>query len=329
MQITLFEANQHQRRILTRGAITYIGSADLADIQLQSDQIDPYHLQLVYWEGMPSECKVVNLSQTPVAIGNHSKTILAPQEFINLTDGNEIRIAHYRIVVHLSPVSKVLASSESIKASFSFPDTVLPPKTVMETQLTILNSGSDDDCQFQVEVRGLPVDCYKIDPIPLMYSGAVERVKLLIYHRKTHPAAGPLEIELRITAPQNYPGEEFVLRQGFVVSPVFEYGLEFESDQIDGEFPAQSTEPEEEFVLLALDKGTDPDSPDFYSGNNWIGERVELITGEQKVEGVDLQNESIEFVDDGLLEDVEEKLEEPAELKIISNQFDDFWDDND
>jgi hypothetical protein len=87
--------------------------------------------------------------------------------------------------------------------------------------LTLKNAGEHSACQFRVDIEGLPADCFQIDPIPLMYSGAQEEVRIRIFHRILYPPAGLQTIVLKISAPESYSGEELIIRQDIYVTPVF------------------------------------------------------------------------------------------------------------
>ena len=332
MQLTLVEMQGWQKRILIESAVTRIGSYPVSDIQLSSEKIAPVHLQIFYLKDQPSYCKVVNVSSTPVEVHGRTSGVLAPLGHTNLKDGDEISLGEYRIIFHLPLVSYVGRESKSIKASLLLPDTVLPANSVMEAQLYVGNSGLKDDCQFQVELSGLPEDCYHIDPIPLMYSGAQEKVAIRLYHRKSRPKAGPLEFELKITSPDSYPGEEFVLRQGFYISPVFDHDLAFEADFVNDAVPADQVDrDQQEMNVIQLDEGVSTPMLDM-----GFDEPIHSRSGSTR-DGLDdpvddpPQGTTSEPVDENLADvDAQNEAESASSrLRVISNQFDDFWEDED
>ena len=63
-----------------------------------------------------------------------------------------------------------------------------------------------------------------------MYSGAQEEVRIQIFHRILYPPAGRQTIVLKVSAPESYPGEELIIRQGIYVTPVFKQALELFDD---------------------------------------------------------------------------------------------------
>jgi hypothetical protein len=114
----------------------------------------------------------------------------------------------------------------------------------LEGHLTIKNTGSSSRCQCRVEIQGLMAECYRVEPVPLLYSGAQEDVRILIFHRLHAPEAGMHDILVTVTAPDSYPDEEMVLRQGLYVEPVFRQELVIEDDLR----PARKAEPQREQV---------------------------------------------------------------------------------
>ena len=327
MQLSLIEKQGWQKRVLIDSAVTRIGSDATNDIHLSSENIAPVHLQIFYLKDQPSSCKVVNVSENAVEVHGRISSMLAPLGQINLKDGDEVHLGEYKIVFHLPLVGYVGKESKSIKASLLLPDTVLPANAVMEGRLIVGNAGQVDDCQFQVELNGLPEDCYRIDPIPLMYSGAQEIVTIRLYHRKMQPKAGSLEFELRITSPDSYPGEELVLRQGFYIAPVFEHVLAFESDHADDDIPGGEVGSDFQGMnLIRLDENVSVPLLDM-GGNQTLNTQSGNTS-----DALDTLAEKNPQTEDKGLEDADPETDDssvPSKLRVISNQFDDFWEDPD
>jgi hypothetical protein len=110
--------------------------------------------------------------------------------------------------------------SHLIEASLSFPEAVLRPASTLAGSLRVKNIGDRQGVQFQVSLKGLPDDCYQIDPLPTMYPGAEEEVQVRLFHHTVTPPAGLHELFLTISAPVDYGSEELVIRQGLFVTPV-------------------------------------------------------------------------------------------------------------
>ena len=230
MELLIIDKSGWSMPVKIQRATTRVGSASSNDVQLQSPQIAALHLQIFYSPDLPSSCKVVNMSsEVRVKSGQELKP-LSTYASLDVHDGDEILLVDYRIKLTLPMTANVLHATKLIDASLSFADAVLRPEYEAVGHLTIKNAGNFPNCQFQVDVDGLPSDCYQIDPIPLMYPGAQEDVRVLIIHHGQTPSAGFQQVIFNITAPESYPGEKCVIQQGIFVSPVFEQALDLIDD---------------------------------------------------------------------------------------------------
>ena len=230
MELLIIDKSGWSMPVKIQRAITKVGSASSNDVQLQSPQIAALHLQIFYSPDLPSSCKIFNMSSEIRVRSGQELRSLSTYATFDVRDGDEILLADYRIKLTLPMTANVLQATKLIDASLSFADPVLRPEYEAVGHLTIKNAGNHPSCQFQVDVDGLPTDCYQIDPIPLMYPGAQEDVRVLIIHHGQTPAAGLKQVIFNITAPESYPGEKCVIQQGIFVSPVFEQSLELIDD---------------------------------------------------------------------------------------------------
>jgi hypothetical protein len=230
MELLIVEKTGWSKAVKIVRAATRVGSAPTNDIQLQSAQIAAVHLQILYSSAVPSSCKVVNLAgevSVKVAEAVHP---LATFATLDLRDGAEILLGDFRLKFNLPMTADVMQSARLIDASLVFAEAVLRTEYETVGVLTVKNAGEQPNCQFQVEIEGLPSDCYQIDPIPLMYPGAEEEVRIRLFHHRLSPPAGLQKVIFKITAPESYPGEKFVIQQSLFVSPVFDQSLELRDD---------------------------------------------------------------------------------------------------
>ena len=246
MKIIIADQNNWEKSVEVQKAVVRIGSADTSDIPLSSASIAPVHLQLHY---LPEEfgCKVLNLGSAVTVMRSEHEEALQSYARTDLQNGDEIVLGEYRIRVQLPITTKVIQASRSIGASLSFPNTTLYSHAPTVGWLTVENIGEQSPSQFHVDISGLPDECVKIDPIPLLYAGAQEEVRVQLFHRGMYPYAGLTALSIRVFAPGDYPGEQVLIEQGIYVAPVFEQSLEFANDLIDIEaapaLPVSAPEP--------------------------------------------------------------------------------------
>ena len=243
MELLVIDKSGWSIPVKIQRATTRIGSAPTNDVQLQSPQIASLHLQIFYSPDLPTSCKVVNMaSEIRVKLSRDTQT-LATFATLDIHDGDEIMLGDYRIKLTLPRTAIVVQTTKMIDASLSFAEPVLRPEFEAVGHLTIKNAGSQPNCQFQVEIDGLSPDCFQIDPIPLMYPGAQEEVRVLIIHRGYYPPNGLQQLIFKITAPESYPGERCIIQQGLFVMPVFEQSLELIDDVAAAKPLAQAAVP--------------------------------------------------------------------------------------
>jgi hypothetical protein len=202
-----------------------VNSSALNDVQIPSAQIAPNQLQILYSPDLPSSCRLINLSGDLLLYRNEIENAVSVFQTVDIFDGDEIVFNDYRLVFHLPLASASVQKTRSIEASLVFPEAVLRPDSTLIGNLKVKNAGNQQGVQFQVNLEGLPVDCYQIDPIPLMYPGAEEEVQVRLFHRTLSPSAGLRELLVTVSAPADYQGEVLIIRQGLYVSPVLKHEL--------------------------------------------------------------------------------------------------------
>jgi hypothetical protein len=233
MELIIVDKNGWSKSVSVQKAITRIGSSSANDIRLESSKIAPVHLQIIFSKKLSSNCKLTNLSSEITIRTDLDEYILPSFQTMDIRDGDEIELGDYRLIPKLPLATGYVKTASLIDATLTFPDAVLRPGYVTTGQLTIMNLGEQSDCQFNVTLSGLPEDCFYIDPIPLMFPGAQEDVKVQLIQHKNHPQAGTYDVVFTITAPEHYPGEELVIKQEIYVAPVYKHSVEIIDDLVD------------------------------------------------------------------------------------------------
>ncbi len=230
MELTIVDQGGWKKPVKLVRSVTRIGSASSNDIQIDSPAISPFQLQVIYANETPSACRVLNLGMPLTVRTNTGERAVAAYESVDVSDGDELLLDTYRIVFRMPVSSGVLSSSAHIAVNLQMDEAVLRPHVAAVGRLVITNTGTRPASQFQVTVSGLPPECFRIDPIPLLYPGAQEEVRIQFLHRVHTPPAGVLQVTLAVSASAGYPGEQVVLRQGLFVMPVVTHQLVLQDD---------------------------------------------------------------------------------------------------
>jgi hypothetical protein len=314
MELMIVDNNGWSKIVNIRKAITRIGSGTANDIQIESDRISPVHLQIIYSSEHPSRCKLTNLSDEVTIHTDVGDFLLPSYQTVDLEDGYEIEVGGFRLVPKLPLSAGYMQTSSQIDAALSFPDPVLRHGYAAVGQLTITNKGDQSDCQFDVTLRGLADDCFRIDPIPLMYPGAQESIRVQLVHRGYFPQAGTHEVVFSITAPEHYPGEELIIKQDVIVMPVYKQSLEI-IDDILGDV-SDSTQLESDVgqvdeINIDLSSSEIASIPDV--------DNFKPIPDPSSSETV-IRNKEAPHVDATPVRDL-------SKLKVVRDQFDEFWEE--
>ena len=88
MELLIIGQNGWKKPVKLEKAITRVGSSPTSDIQLESVQVAPVQLQILYAPDAPSHCKVVNLAGEVEMVINTPYGNSGPR-----IDGYEIRAA--------------------------------------------------------------------------------------------------------------------------------------------------------------------------------------------------------------------------------------------
>jgi hypothetical protein len=310
MELMIIDKNGWSKILPIQKAITRIGSDPTNEIQLESNQISPVHLQIIYSPDHPSSCKLINLSDEVIIHTGFDDIMLPPYQTIDVRDGFEIKAGGFRLIPKLPLAAGTIQTSNKIDASLSFPDPILRPGYPAVGYLTITNKGDQPDCQFDVTLRGLAEDCWEVDPLPLMYPGAQESTRVELFHRGHYPEAGSHEIIIAITAPEHYPSEELVIKQEVIVLPVYKQSLEIIDDVLD-----ELTDPTQIDTETGKGDGTEIDSSSSMGppGSAKKGNGTHPDSDPSGIQGEPLGGSK--------------PARDLSKLKVISDPFDDFWEE--
>ena len=331
MKLIVADYNSWEKTVEFDKAVVRIGSSPTSDIPLSSPNIAPIHLQFHY---LPEEtgCKVLNLGTEIRLLRKESEELLLSYARTSLENGDEVLLDGYRIRVELPIITKTIQTSRSISASLSFPNTTLYSYTPAVGWLTVKNIGVQSPCQFHVSVNGLPADCVKIDPIPLLYSGAQEEVRIQFFHRGLYPYAGLADLTLRVFAPSDYPGEQVLIEQGIYVTPVFEQVLEFvdETSSDDGADAPPANAPDLNMVAHSGTSSVPPVEPPPVPPQDVVSipEPVDVPVVDEMDEAIPV-TEEIREIQSVKKEKIAVQIEAESKPVVVRDLPEEFWDDDD
>jgi hypothetical protein len=125
-----------------------------------------------------------------------------------------------------APVAEPEVGGNSINVRLLMPQTLLGLNAPLEGSLIVRNAGSRPGAQFKLEIQGLPAECIEIGPGPILFPNAEKEVVFRLRHPQT-PAlrAGDLQLLIRATAPDAYPGQVALITQTIQVSPFYQHSL--------------------------------------------------------------------------------------------------------
>ena len=323
MKLVIIDRNGWQKPLKVEKAVMRVGSAPGNDIHLASPQIAPTHLQISY---LPENigCKVLNLGHDLTLLRGDTQDALVSYTTTELIDGDEVLLGDYRIQFKLPLIAKNIQEADSLEASLFFPNASIYKDGATAGWLKIKNVGEQSPCQFHISVNGLPDDCVQIDPVPLLYSGAEEEIRIQLLHRGIYPSAGVSDLTIRVSAPAHYPREQVIIQQGIYVEPVFDQVLELIDDWVPVASPIEvrAEEDEEQKVpeFEAEPPVSHPAPPPPPPAEVIEDEPLEIF--EEEVEVVEEIEEEIEPEEEPI---VDEKVALPKAV-VARSLPDDFWD---
>lgn len=215
-------------------ALTMIGSASFNDVVLSEQRgsgVAAVHLQLIRTQAGARGFRLVNLVNEPLSLTlsrARGEGAIPPNGSRDLEDGDAVRVGDFTITFYLRAVNGVSLEkrSENLGLRLEMPGVTLRPGVRLAGLLTVMNFGEEKRSQFEIDLEGLPSDCYQIDPAPLLYPGGEEKLQIRFYHRGIRPPAGECPIRLRAAAVGAYPTEELILPLVLDVAPVYRYQVD-------------------------------------------------------------------------------------------------------
>ncbi|NLF00716.1 MAG: FHA domain-containing protein [Anaerolineales bacterium] len=252
----------HKAFQLTK-AISYIGSDPANDVVLESWRgagVAHRHLQVISLPG--GGYRLVNLSSTPIVLAGREPRTVPPHSFADVLANERFELGEFTLLLggsddeHTQSSQSVssarsgpsapgaarvasqgpssvpaLTASEQVSSSrigvrLALSDVRLSPDRPIGGTVTVQNRGEGTGVQFRLQIEGLDPGCFDIGPGPILFPNAERDVPLTIRHpRGPQPPAGRQEIRIRVTAPEQYPGEQTVVSQGVEILPFWHHEL--------------------------------------------------------------------------------------------------------
>jgi hypothetical protein len=257
--VTITDGEGWRKTFPLQSQLIHIGSDAANDIVLDPGRgsgVAPRHLQLL---ALPTGAyRAVNLSGSDIILGESGDQTFAPRSILDVGHGASLRLGDFLLAFGLEgeavpelrqepvrsppvrpapprPVpladgdgrtSSVEETGEAIGLRLVLPEPVLRPDRPLEGQVSVRNLGREPGVQFKLEVQGLEPDCYDIGPGPILFPNVQKSVFLRLQHpRRPSPPAGPLEIRIRASAPDFYPGGSVSVSQEIEVLPYLAHSM--------------------------------------------------------------------------------------------------------
>ncbi|HEX2981251.1 MAG TPA: hypothetical protein VHO48_13360 [Anaerolineaceae bacterium] len=247
-----------QRKLPLAEGILWLGSAPDAQIHLaDGERIAPYHLEIVNSANEDS-LRIVNISGKEMLWKDEQRRAyrLASGGFKDLYGAETLLVGSYTLQFEIDKryVQRQVVregQDHAIGLRLVLSGQVLRPGNTLTGTLYLQNRGPEP-CQFNVELGGLPPECFEIEPPPLINAGGEESAEIHFYHLGTAPLAGVHEIELVVSAPLVYPGRVITIQQKLKVAPCYAHQMTFVTALADEEpQPAAEAQPVEAPVVAS------------------------------------------------------------------------------
>jgi hypothetical protein len=211
-------------------SLVIVGSAPVVDIVLPAEHgegVQPFHLQLLHPQPELVTVRAVNLTGGAIPLVRANLTaaaVLGANASLDLEDGDGLQVGGFRLTLALQPVEGFSRAqrSEHLGLKLEMPTPRLRAGKGVDGLLTVSNFGTQKRCQFDLDLDGLPADCYQIDPAPLISPNGEEQLRIRFFHGGIRPTGGTCPVTLRMTAPVTYPTEEVLLSFNLEVAPIYQ-----------------------------------------------------------------------------------------------------------
>lgn len=233
MKIEVIDKDGWRKAFSFEKTLFHIGSAAMNDLVLDARRgagVAARHAQLI---ALPDSAgyRLVNLGDASIGVGesDNKSVSLAPHNVTTIGNGSVLKMGDFTLIFHgetpISMAPPTSSRSPHIGLRLSLPHTKLAPHQTLIGTLTLGNHGDRAGVQFDLELEGMESDCYRIEPAPLLSSGAESDVTIRFYHRGSKPPAGEHAISIHAIASQAYPGEEAAVTCLLHVQPFFKHTL--------------------------------------------------------------------------------------------------------
>lgn len=210
-------------------AIIHIGSDPRSDIVLEPGRgagVAPRHAQLIAVPGS-GEYRLVNLADGDIRLGPDNSQVLPPLSSMSLASGQQLTLGDFTLIFYgeQATPAETTVGSRNIGLKISLPQAQLAPNRTLQGLVTVSNRGERTGVQFYLELEGLDPACYRIEPGPVLSSGAEKEVVFQLQHHGHQPLAGEYELVIRAAAPGAYPAEQASVTQLIQVLPFYRHKM--------------------------------------------------------------------------------------------------------
>lgn len=191
----------------------------------------PVFMQLICQGGSYNAIRAINLRNTAIPRFNLNTLLsnpILPMQTIELNEGDQLSMGGYTLVFSLAGQGfRFFQRSEDLGAEVILPGLDLEANSILRGQITLTNFSRQIHTQFDLSIQGLPPQAYQIDPIPLLHAGGTETLALYFFHLGQEPPAGPCPVQIRVAAPEAFPGQSVQISFDLNVAPVTAYAASF------------------------------------------------------------------------------------------------------
>ena len=211
-------------------AIVHIGSDPRSDIVLEPGRgsgVAPRHAQLIAASGSGQDYRLVNLADSDIRLGPDHSQVLPPLSSMTLANGQHLTLGDFTLIFYGEQTgpAETMVGSRNIGLKISLPQAQLAPNRTLQGLITVSNRGERTGAQFYLELEGLDPACYRIEPGPVLSSGAEKEVTFQLQHQGHLPLAGEYELVIRAAAPGAYPAEQASVTQLIQVLPFYRHKM--------------------------------------------------------------------------------------------------------